>query len=621
MKQILISLLFLLSPLFSQFQSPVTLSAKIESNARAGEVAKVVVTAEMDSEWKIYALRDQGEGPIATRVTVLGDIIKDSGLVEEDEPIEKYDDGFLTETKTHQGGAVFVAPILLKKDISPGDYNLEVVVLFQVCNESLCYPPKEEFITVPITIDSGEPREERSEIVLVTDVFDKSGNINLEAAIDQGFFSFVLLAISMGFLALLTPCVFPMIPITVSFFTQQGESRQGKPLKNAIIYTLGIIATFSILGFILALTLGASGANQLASNPWVNLFIGVLFIYFALSLFGMYEIEVPAKLRQFSLKQEGRGGVIGTLFMAVTFTLTSFTCTVQFIGLLLVAASQGQWFWPMIGMIVFSAAFASPFFFLALFPQYLAKMPKSGGWLNSVKVVMGFLELAAAFKFLSNTDLVWGWGFFSHNAVLAIWAVLMLLVGFYLLGKIQLPHDSPLKSVSVPRLMLSAAFLTFGLYLTSGLFGQRIHGIIYAYLPPVVESDTGAVNTNGNSMAEQFKWHRDLDSGLMEAKETGKPVFIDFTGYTCTNCRWMEANIFTKREVKDRFNEMILVQLYTDGGPNHRENQEYEIERFGTAALPFYVILSPYDEIIVTFPGMTRDLNNFLDFLDEGLAG
>ena len=610
-----------MSSLLGQFQSPVSLSAKIDSNARSGEVVKVVVTAEMDSEWKIYALRDQGEGPIATRVTVLGDIIKDSGLVEEAEPIEKYDDGFLTITKTHQGGAIFTAPILLNEDIPPGDYNLEVVVLFQVCNESLCYPPKEEFITVPITIDSGDPREDRLSIVLVSDVFDKSGNINLEAAIDQGFFSFVLLAISMGFLALLTPCVFPMIPITVSFFTQQGESKQGKPLKNAIIYTLGIIATFSILGFILALTLGASGANQLASNPWVNLFIAALFIYFALSLFGMYEIEVPQKLRQFSLNQEGRGGVIGTLFMAVTFTLTSFTCTVQFVGLLLVAASQGQWFWPMIGMIVFSAAFASPFFFLALFPQYLAKMPKSGGWLNSVKVVMGFLELAAAFKFLSNTDLVWGWGFFSHNAVLAVWAVLMLLVGFYLLGKIQLPHDSPLVSVSVPRLMLSAAFLTFGLYLTSGLFGQRIHGIIYAYLPPIVEADTGAVSTNGNSMAEDFKWYRDLEKGLSEAKVTSKPVFIDFTGYTCTNCRWMEANIFTKREVKDRFNEMILVQLYTDGGPNHRENQEYEIERFGTAALPFYVIISPNDEIITTFPGMTRDLNNFLDFLDEGLAG
>ena len=621
MKKIFITIIFLMSSIWGQFQTPVSLSAKIESTARAGEVAKLVVTAKMDSEWKIYALRDQGEGPIATRVTVLGDIIKDSGLVEEDEPLAKYDDGFLTVTKTHQGGAVFTAPILLNEDIAPGTYDLNVVVLFQVCNEALCYPPKEESLIVPITIEIGEPREDRLDIVLVSDVFDKSGNINLEAAIDQGFFSFVLLAISMGFLALLTPCVFPMIPITVSFFTQQGESGQGKPLKNAIIYTLGIIATFSILGFILALTLGASGANQLASNPWVNLFIAALFIYFALSLFGMYEIEVPEKLRHLSLKQEGRGGVVGTLFMAVTFTLTSFTCTVQFVGLLLVAASQGQWFWPLIGMIVFSAAFAFPFFFLALFPQYLAKMPKSGGWLNAVKVVMGFLELAAAFKFLSNTDLVWGWGFFSHNAVLAVWAVLMLLAGFYLLGKIQLPHDSPLASVSVPRLMLSAAFLTFGLYLTSGLFGQRIHGIIYAYLPPVVESDTGAVSTNGNSMAEEFKWYRDLDKGLTEAKATGRPVFIDFTGYTCTNCRWMEANIFTKREVKDRFNEMILVQLYTDGGPNHRENQEYEIDRFGTAALPFYVIISPYDEIITTFPGMTRDLDNFLDFLDEGLAG
>jgi thiol:disulfide interchange protein len=621
MKKIFITIIFLMSSIWGQFQTPVSLSAKIESTARAGEVAKLVVTAKMDSEWKIYALRDQGEGPIATRVTVLGDIIKDSGLVEEDEPLAKYDDGFLTVTKTHQGGAVFTAPILLNEDIAPGTYDLNVVVLFQVCNEALCYPPKEESLIVPITIEIGDPREDRLDIVLVSDVFDKSGNINLEAAIDQGFFSFVLLAISMGFLALLTPCVFPMIPITVSFFTQQGESGQGKPLKNAIIYTLGIIATFSILGFILALTLGASGANQLASNPWVNLFIAALFIYFALSLFGMYEIEVPEKLRHLSLKQEGRGGVVGTLFMAVTFTLTSFTCTVQFVGLLLVAASQGQWFWPLIGMIVFSAAFAFPFFFLALFPQYLAKMPKSGGWLNAVKVVMGFLELAAAFKFLSNTDLVWGWGFFSHNAVLAVWAVLMLLAGFYLLGKIQLPHDSPLASVSVPRLMLSAAFLTFGLYLTSGLFGQRIHGIIYAYLPPVVESDTGAVSTNGNSMAEEFKWYRDLDKGLTEAKATGRPVFIDFTGYTCTNCRWMEANIFTKREVKDRFNEMILVQLYTDGGPNHRENQEYEIDRFGTAALPFYVIISPYDEIITTFPGMTRDLDNFLDFLDEGLAG
>ena len=620
-KTIILIGLFSISHLWGQFESPVTLSAKAESSVRAGEVVNIIVKAEMDAEWKIYALRDQGEGPIATRVVVTGEIIEASGLVWEDEPVEKYDDGFLTRTRTHQGGAIFKAPILVKSDLSPGKYNLSVNVLFQVCNASLCYPPKEEVLTITVTVEGGTARDDRTDMVLVTEVFDDFGNINLDAAIDEGFFSFVILAFSMGLLALLTPCVFPMIPITVSFFTHQGETGEGKPITNAIIYTLGIIATFSILGIILALTLGASGANQLAANPWVNIFIAALFIYFALSLFGMYEIELPSALRQYSLKQEGRGGVMGTLFMAVTFTLTSFTCTVQFVGLLLVAASQGQWFWPMIGMVVFSAAFALPFFFLALFPQYLAKMPKSGAWLNSVKVVMGFLELAAAFKFISNTDLVWGWGFFSHNTVLAVWAVLMLLTGIYLLGKIQLPHDSPIASISVPRLMLSTAFLTFGLYLTSGLFGQKIHGLIYSYLPPIVESESGAVRMNGASMAEEFNWYRNLDEGLAEARATGKSVFIDFTGYTCTNCRWMEANTFTKTEVKHRFGEMILVQLYTDGGPNHRENQQYEIDRFGTAALPFYVILSPDDDVITTFPGMTRSLDDFLDFLDKGLAG
>tara|TARA_Y100000590_G_scaffold121910_1_gene139592 strand:+ start:20358 stop:22223 length:1866 start_codon:yes stop_codon:yes gene_type:complete len=621
MKKTLFIIILWMTALWAQFETPVTLSAEAESSARAGEVVNILVTASMDAEWKVYALRDQGEGPIATRVVVSGDAIESAGMVLEPETEPKYDDGFLTNTRTHQGGVTFTAPIRIKDDLSPGTYDLKLGVLYQVCNESLCYPPKEEFLDISIIVEAGEAREDRMDMVMVADVFDRSGNINLDAAIEQGFFSFVLLAISMGFLALLTPCVFPMIPITVSYFTHQGEMGEGKPLKNAIIYTLGIIGAFSILGFILALTLGASGANQLASNPWVNLFIAALFIYFALSLFGMYEIQLPEKLRQFSLKQEGRGGIIGTLFMAVTFTLTSFTCTVQFVGLLLVAASQGQWFWPMVGMVVFSAAFALPFFFLALFPQYLAKMPKSGGWLNSVKVVLGFLEMAAAFKFLSNTDLVWGWGFFSHNAVLAVWAILMLLAGVYLLGKIQLPHDSPVKSVSVPRLMLSTAFLTFGLYLTSGLFGQRIHGIIYAYLPPVVEGESGSVRTNGASMAEEYEWFSEVEDGLAEAQRTGKSVFIDFTGYTCTNCRWMEANIFTKQEVKDRFGQMILVQLYTDGGPNHREKQQYEIDRFGTAALPFYVILNPNDEVITTFPGMTRNLDDFLDFLDEGLAG
>ena len=603
---------------YSQFQNPVTVFAESENSVRPGEVAYIQVEANMDDEWHIYALKNAGEGPVASRIKVDGNIVEKQGLIEHREPTEKYDEGFGVNTRFFNGTTVFRVPVKIKEDAPIGKTSLSVYMLYQVCNESLCYPPAEVNINASLIIDDGPVRKEYSEFISARSV-SSSSEINLDDAIAAGFWSFVLLSISMGFLALLTPCVFPMIPITVSFFTHQGELENQKPLNQALVYTLGIVATFSILGMILAITLGAAGANQLAANPWVNLFIGALFVYFALSLFGAYEIQLPQSLRQLSLAQEKRGGYIGTLFMAVTFTLTSFTCTVQFVGLLLVAASQGQWFWPLLGMIVFSTAFATPFFFLALFPQYLAKMPKSGGWLNSVKVVMGFLELAAAFKFFSNTDLVWGWGVFTFNSVLSIWTVIMFFTGLYLLGKIQLPHDSKLESLGVTRMMLSLFFLTFSLYMGTGLFGRPIHGMIYSYLPPKLEKDFSAIDKDNN--VEKLIWYSDLEQAFTEAKLIEKPIFIDFTGYTCTNCRWMETNIFTLQEVEDRFNEMILVHLYTDAGENHKEYLRYEIERFGTAALPYYVILSPHDEVLATFPGLTRDVNEFLDFIDKGLAG
>ena len=603
---------------YSQFKTPVTISTEVENSSRPGEVAHVLIKASMDDEWHIYALENAGEGPVASRIKISGDILDEQGLIEHREPIEKFDEGFGVKTRFFKGTTDFRVPIRIKEDAPIGETTLSVYMLYQVCNESLCYPPAEVNINASIIIEDGPVRKEFSEFVPKRTV-SSSSEINLDDAIAAGFWSFVLLSISMGFLALLTPCVFPMIPITVSFFTHQGELEDQKPLNQAIVYTLGIVATFSILGMILAVTLGATGANQLAANPWVNLFIGSLFVYFALSLFGAYEIQLPQSLRQLSLDQEKRGGYIGTLFMAVTFTLTSFTCTVQFVGLLLVAASQGQWFWPLLGMIVFSTAFAAPFFFLALFPQYLAKMPKSGGWLNSVKVVMGFLELAAAFKFFSNTDLVWGWGFFTFNSVLAIWTMIMFFTGLYLLGKIQLPHDSKLESLGVARMMLSLFFLTFSLYMGTGLFGRPIHGMIYSYLPPKLEKEFSAVDKDNNT--EKLIWYSNLEQAFTEAKLVEKPIFLDFTGYTCTNCRWMETNIFTLKDVEDRFNELILVHLYTDGGEKHKEYQQYEIERFGTAALPYYVILSPQDEVLATFPGLTRDVDEFLDFLDKGLAG
>ncbi|MFQ6613794.1 MAG: protein-disulfide reductase DsbD family protein [Fidelibacterota bacterium] len=615
-----ISSFLLLIPVLlqAQFSDPVTVTAEAESPARAGEVIDVRITTAMDEEWHVYAVYGVSGGPIASRFEVTGAAVEEIGAAREPDPKVIFDEGFEIETRIHPGNTTFTVPVKLKGDLTPGDYTLTAKAFYQVCNNSMCFPPKEVSVPVSVTIEPGAPRDDHLEIAAAVSEEKTSGSLEFDAAVQKGILSFILLSLTMGFLALLTPCVFPMIPITVSFFTHQGEIEGRNPVKQALVYTVGIIATFSILGLLLAVFLGASGANQLAANPWVNLFIGGLFIYFALSLFGMYEIQLPSGLRQFALKNESRTGYVGILFMALTFTLTSFTCTVQFMGLLLVAASQGQWFWPVLGMAVFSTAFALPFFFLALFPQYLAKMPKSGGWLNAVKVIMGFLELAAALKFLSNTDLVLGWGIFTHISVLAVWTMIMVFAGIYLLGKLRLPHDSPLESIGVGRMLLSLLFLTFGLYLGTGLFGRPIHGLIYSYLPPSLEN--GQVASPGLAdSGTALEWLNDLDSGLAKAKTTGKPVFIDFTGYTCTNCRWMESNIFTDPAVIDRFRQFVLVRLYTDGGDNYREKQRYEIERFGTAALPFYVILSPDNEEIARFPGLTRDLDQFLDFLDMGL--
>lgn len=607
-----------LSLSWAQFTHPVTVTAEADSPVRAGEVVPVRITTIMDNEWHVYGIYGVSGGPIASRFEVTGDAIEEMGAAQEPDPEVIYDEGFEIETRIHPGKTTFTVPVRLKSELSPGTYTLTAKALYQVCNNSMCFPPREVTVPVNVTVEAGAPRSDHLEM-LTAQPEETSGSLELNAAIQKGMLSFILLSLSMGFLALLTPCVFPMIPITVSFFTHQGELEGRNPVKQALVYTFGIIGTFSVLGLLLAIFLGASGANQLAANPWVNLFIGGLFIYFALSLFGMYEIQIPESLRQFALKNESRAGYVGILFMALTFTLTSFTCTVQFLGLLLVAASQGQWFWPIVGMVVFSTAFATPFFFLALFPQYLAKMPKSGNWLNAVKVIMGFLELAAAFKFLSNTDLVLGWGIFTHTSVLAVWTMIMVFAGIYLLGKLRLPHDSSMESIGVGRMLLSLLFLTLGLYLGTGLFGRPIHGLIYSYLPPALENGQVAVQGRTERHAS-LVWMDDLESGLAEARLTGKPVFIDFTGYTCTNCRWMESNIFTKPEVIDRFQQFVLVRLYTDGGTNYREKQRYEIDRFGTAALPFYVILSPENEEIARFPGLTRDLDQFLDFLDMGLA-
>ena len=611
--------------LLAQFPTDVvkaTLTADREV-ARPGEQVLVTADIEVLEGWHLYATNLTGFGPIPTHIEWADTIlISAMGPYIEPDPVVSWDENFKKEVGWHSGAVRIGQAVQISPDQPPGPAILKGDFVFMACTETMCLIPYYQAFEIALTIEEGPVRPSFAYIqVAATDnerAITGLEGTELQRAISDGFFPFIMLSFAMGLLALLTPCVFPMIPITVSFFLKQGESGQIKPLKAAGLYAGGIVVIYSALGMLLALTLGAAGANQVAANPWINLILAALFVFFALSLFGMYEIQLPAKFRQFTVNQESRGGMLGIFFMALTFTITSFTCTVQFVGLLLVAASQGHYLWPAIGMVAYAMTFAAPFFLLALFPQYIANMPRSGSWLNSVKVVMGFLELGAAFKFISNSDLVWSWGFFDHQLVLASWIIIALLTGLYILGKVRLPHDSVLEAISVPRLLLSSTFLVFALLLAPGLFGQRIPGLVEAYLPPRLEEGRGGIALGGE--LSRLKWHLEYESALADAQSSNRPIFLDVTGYTCTNCRWMEANIFTKPVITALFEQFVLLRLYTDGGENFRQKQKFVIERFGTAALPLYVVMTPMGGEIARFPGMSRSEKVFADFLGKGLA-
>ncbi len=597
MKKLL--LLFYCSILFGQqFDDPANFTFSID-DVRKGEVALITLDTELEYGWHIYAIYDVPDGPESTTVRVEGSIINQIGRIIEPEPIESFDEGFMIITKYHKNKPQFKIPVQINDDIPLGSYSLKSTVRYQVCNEGLCYPPNEYTQNIKFNVVDGPIR---NEYAVVNFDFDKKSILDIT---NNKVGSFLLLSLSMGFLALLTPCVFPMIPITISFFLKRGEDKNTSPVKGALVYMFGIVMTFTLLGMLLAIFLGASGATQLASNPYVNLFIAALFIYFAFSLFGFYEIDLPQSLKRFSLQRENSEGYAGILFMALTFTLTSFTCTVAFMGLILVAASQGEWFWPIIGMLIFSLAFASPFFLLALFPHYLTKMPQSGSWLNSIKVIMGFLEIAAAFKFISNTDLVWQWDIFTYEVVLSCWAIIMALCFLYIVGYIRFKNDSRVE-FSYQRCLLAMVFFSLSLYLLSGNFGYRINGTIESYLPPKKEYSN-------------LNWVNSLEEGFQLAKQEDRNIFIDFTGVTCTNCRWMETNIFTQESVEQLMEQFVLVSLYTDAGDNYLEKRQYQIDRFETAALPYYVILDKQDSIVAEFPGMSRNVDDFIEFLELGL--
>ncbi|MFZ1728748.1 MAG: cytochrome c biogenesis protein CcdA [Bacteroidota bacterium] len=639
-------------------------SAKpVTATVKTGATIEVKVTAKVNEGWHIYSTTPQDEGPEPTDITFAGNApLSRAGKIKQPKPVTKYDENFGVDTEYYEKDVTFTVTAKVKANAKPGKQKMIVEVYFMACNDRMCLPPKTVEVPFELTIEQGDDasqaagEEAQSADAAVDDAAavpaDSTQNMTAEGSNDagtttpereslgygderdvenakeEGLWAYIGLAMSVGALALLTPCVFPMIPITVSFFTKREAATRFESVRDALIYSFGIIFTFTGLGILLALIFGASGINQFAANPWMNILIALVFIIFALNLFGLFEIVVPSGILTKLTIASGSGrGIASLLLMGLTFTLTSFTCTVPFVGTVMVAAAKGEIWWSIVGMLAFSSVFALPFFLLALFPSWLKSMPKSGGWLNSVKVVMGFLEIAAAMKFISNVDLIWGIGVLSRDLFLSFWVGIGILITLYLLGKFLLPHDSKLENVGVFRMLWSIFFLGISIYIFTGLNDKPL-GELDAFLPPLNYSETisaaslGDVGTMGGEKNEaDMTWYSDYDEALRAAKAQSKPLFIDFTGFACTNCRWMESNIFPRKDVQALFSDFVLVRLYTDGrGKVYDRNRVFQESRFGTVALPLYVTMSSDDEQLTTFPGLTRKPEEFLRFLRDGLS-
>lgn len=652
-------------PVFTQVGlNPVTVAAKLDgAQLKPGGKAKLLITAQLEPGWHMYSLT-QKPPPRGVRIAVdESGVFKLDGQPQQPKPKVKFDPNFQMDTQTYDGEVTFTVPLKINADAAPGAQKLTAKFTYQVCDEQQCLRPMTKTLELDATLIAANLKPSPTPLASLAPLTAQASptpavalpsptpTATLEASSSaatssnapptppinvndddlakdlkkRGLLGFIGFALLQGLLALLTPCVFPMIPITVSFFTKREKQTSGAAVGQAGFFSLGIIFTYTVLGLALALIAGPSGLNRLAASPWMNLFLTALFVIFALNLFGMFEIKLPSGLIS-KLDSKAQGGSAGTtlttLLMGITFTLTSFTCTTAFVGTVLIYATRGDWFWAVLGMVVFATAFAFPFFLFALFPQWLSSLPKSGGWLNSVKVVMGFLELAAAFKFLSNVDLVWGWEAVSRNLVLAAWIALAIVAAVYLLGKFQLPHDSPVERLSVVRMLSATFFLAIAFYLLTGLFGAPL-GELDAWLPPDNNQRGAAVAGVGGAMP--VAWIESYDTAVQQARATNRPVFLNFTGVTCTNCRWMEKNMFPDPRVKKELDNFVLAELFTDREtPQHQAEDEKNADRqtrqFGSAALPLYAIIGPDEHTLAVFPSLTRDKNEFINFLQRGAS-
>tara|TARA_B100000749_G_C18440952_1_gene472146 strand:- start:335 stop:2311 length:1977 start_codon:yes stop_codon:yes gene_type:complete len=540
--------------------------------------------------------------------------------------------------KSFVTAAVFVQKI----ETTPTVSKIRAFVEYMVCDDTRCLPPAEGELVFDL---SGQRAKESN-----TDDMHQEDN-----GIDdpKGMWSIFFIAFLSGFAALLTPCVFPMIPMTVSFFTKQSKNRK-QGVKNAIFYGISIVLIYVVLGSMVTAIFGADSLNALSTNVWFNLIFFILLVVFAASFLGAFEIVLPYTWANKVDRQADKGGIVGIVFMALALAIVSFSCTGPIVGTLLVEAASKGGIAPIVGMLGFSLALALPFMFFALFPGWLNSLPKSGGWLNSVKVFLGFLELALAFKFLSNADLVLQLHWLEREVFMAIWIAIFGMLAMYLFGKIRLPHDSPVEHISVGRLALGLLTLSFTLYLIPGLWGAPLK-LISGFPPPMQYSESpngvGYTDSMGGSFSSEplpegatYGPHdivafEDYEEGMAYAKKVGRPVLIDFTGHACVNCRKMEERVWSEPQILDILNnEVVLVSLYVDDKRELPEDQHYvskvtgkkiktignkwsdfQIRQYRANAQPYYVLVDHEGNRLNAPVGYTPDVEAYGAWLKQGI--
>jgi thiol:disulfide interchange protein DsbD len=686
MKFSLLTFLLLLSVMTqAKIQEPVKWT--FSTNYSVSNTAELQFSATIDKGWHLYSQHLAEGGPMSTEFKfekVTG--IELIGAISEPKPEEVFDKMFQMKVKYFSGSATFIQKIRVLTD---KPVTLKGTLVFQSCNDESCIPGEAEFSFVipglaaiaenqkegkinpgkiaseltnaespsnPAVIGAPASNSPETQVKAIKKIRSVANNDDFTGE-NQTLLWFFVQAFLWGLLAILTPCVFPMIPMTVSYFMKSGS--KGK--FHALVYGISIVAIYVIFGVLISVLFGADFGNWLSTHWIPNVLFFFIFVAFAASFFGYFEITMPGWLINKSVKYEDQGGITGTIFMAFTLVLVSFSCTGPIVGTVVVQAVGGMILKPVVGMLGFSLAFAIPFTLFAFFPQWLNRLPKSGGWLNSVKVVIGFIELAFALKFLNVPDQTYHWGILDREIYLSFWIVLFTMLGFYLLGKIKFPHDSDYPVVrSFPRLLLIIFTFTFVTYLIPGLLGAPLKGIS-GWLPPtetqdfdinaIMRRNTDVGNpVNAGIEAEPAKYgdrlklphglrgYFDFDQALKVSKELKKPLFVDFTGHGCTNCREMENRVWSDPQVLKQLREnFVIVALYVDDKviemPKEewytnsagkevkllgKKNSEIQTGKFGTNSQPYYVILDGDGNLLNSPKAYDLNIESFNQFLNDG---